>query len=98
MSAHTPGPWKVEDHTVTHSKFALRIVSNERDIDIADLNCDGTDREAKAATKADASLIAAAPEMYEALKAVVEQLRVAKFDGPWLDHAKAAIDKAEGKP
>lgn len=63
MSTHTPGPWSVEDLTETHSKFVMRVVATDVDIDVAELNCEGSDAEAVAATRADGHLIAAAPDL-----------------------------------
>ena len=85
MSAkHTPGPWNtyVNDHrsVVVRKMFDDQTESNE----IARC-CSGF---------ADARLIAAAPDLLEALKAVV---RVADRKTDEFDAARAAIARAEGK-
>lgn len=79
-SKHTPGPWKVE-HLGTFSPrdgeglvvrtrdhLHLRIVSQEVDVDVADLNCDENDDEAVEATYADANLISQAPALVDVLE------------------------------
>lgn len=91
MSAHTPGPWHIATAITTEDTIGAIAVVRRSIFAVFSPAARGD-------ADSDARLIAAAPEMLEALKAVVEQLRVAKFDGPWLDHAKAAIAKAEVKP
>lgn len=73
-AAHTEGPWMVEDHGTMHPRDAegllvrtvdhlfLRVVSTVVDIDVADLHCDADDEEAVETTRADAALVAAAPD------------------------------------
>ena len=56
MSKHTPGPWQVEDYTINRTMRAI-----------------GTNKctVAGAYAEADARLIAAAPDLLEALRALV---------------------------
>jgi hypothetical protein len=62
---HTPGPWEIRtDNDGTH------IVGGDRFYDIAKVVIESTDTAAHYETQANARLIAAAPEMYEALKAI----------------------------
>jgi len=72
MSAHTPGPWFAHD---THEAKACRYISTRSDRD----NCGDVavlyrshpaDSVANERDEANARLIAAAPEMYEAMKEI----------------------------
>lgn len=104
MSKHTPGPW--QSYETVHG--AIAITTSEADPD--ELNpgkivarcgletCAGgwahdeTD-------EANARLIAAAPDLLEACKAVVAYEANPDNTKPWhviLDHLTMAIDKAEG--
>lgn len=86
MSKHTPGPWHVRGN---------KIVIDVMDFSIAEIKDFGV------ATIPNARLIAAAPDLLEALSKLVEI-----EDGPgmavigWsdaMDAARAAIDKAKGE-
>lgn len=95
MSKHTPGPWRVVGTTVQAGEY--RAQSHAIIADCSDFNLDKKEREANA------HLIAAAPEMLEALKDIVSTLfqecqpdrgdLFSKID----DIARPAIAKAEGK-
>jgi hypothetical protein len=80
MSTHTPGPW-----TVTHDKKHGQQRISANDVPIA-------------VTKVDtnARLIAAAPELLKALKALVEPLSLDDVRIEDWQNARAAIAKAEG--
>jgi hypothetical protein len=66
--------------------------SNGRCIDIADPRNRKTDEE----DLANARLIAAAPEMYEALKYLLHNESI--HSDEWLEKTRAALRKAEGQP
>lgn len=93
---HTPGPWRVEG-MLTHRVKPGHIIShglNEYRDGPAGYVCDtlGT-------TFWDARLIAAAPELLEALRGLVAYVdeNVAQADvGPHIDRALDAISKATG--
>lgn len=80
---HTPAPWRAEKGSVkaiSHGKwFTVALVDKKR------FTNDGR--------KANASLIAAAPDMLEALKIISDQCERA---GLMAQVARAAIAKAEG--
>lgn len=91
---HTPGPWSVSEEWdgtsikagqfhVTHTIQSCGFHSEEED---------------KAVTQANARLIAAAPELLEALRALAEEafanMRGGRQD--LIDDARAAIAKATG--
>lgn len=81
MSAHTPGPWKVEkgrDRTHPYS-----VTGDEFDL-------------ARCVTVDDAALIAAAPDLLDALREVMSTYAATTMDAQVRDRAIAAIAKAEG--
>lgn len=81
MSEHTPGPWKIR----AYKDRGFAIDFNEDQEQIVDFVYE----------EADAHLIAAAPDLLEALEAVV---RVADRATVEFDMARAAIAKARGEP
>lgn len=98
MSAHTPGPWGIEQTDDTNwigfmrphdRKVELIVCTTARDFTLKD--------EAREENDANARLIAAAPELLEAAMAFI-----APFDGIEVVHdgdiakARAAIAKATG--
>lgn len=99
MSEHTPGPWHLDvlAHTITDTgnydnRWIVRGNNHER---IADMFEEGDEADANA------NLIAAAPEMLEALKVFMDyndQGGPLSFntDAMWAQ-ARAAIAKAEGR-
>jgi hypothetical protein len=90
---HTPGPWRDE-----MGAFGIQILAYDPEgetIRLADMPADETDDE----TQANARLIAAAPELLEALRLIA---RSDGFkDGTWVGElqeiARKAIAKAEGR-
>ncbi len=97
MSKHTPGPWNTLPEEVDKTYIRVRgtrlgcryKVANVMTPDYVCVH----PREAEE-TRANARLIAAAPDLLEALKAVV---RVADRKTDEFDAARAAIKKAEGQ-
>jgi len=91
MSAHTAGPWAIDWNVsridVFSSDAATLIATIRRSTP-----SDGIDADARA----NARLIAAAPELLEALRDLAESVRAAGITGPYLDAADAAIAKATG--
>ena len=86
-SKHTPGPWSVEHDFMDESAFA--ILSD----DCVVATAWGNDH-----VDANAHLIAAAPDMLEALRGVVDTCRADCPAGlPALSDARAALAKAEGR-
>ena len=88
---HTKGPWRIsDDHFIVADK-------GEKYQNICRLN--GMDRHE--ASEANAMLIAAAPELLEALKAVESWMDDLQSINPFtqnlLDNVRSAIAKAEGK-
>jgi hypothetical protein len=90
MSKHTPGPWVAKDDGV-----GPYIMAGEIDIAMAvgPFSYDYMELE----VNANARLIAAAPELFEALQRCAALLsRYPKHDDAWRQ-ARAAIAKAEGR-
>ena len=91
----TPGPWTVG------GKFGTRVLVGENVLsDMWNIPGPGGVDEGKA----NAHLIAAAPDMYEALEAAILEYgkpggpwNVPSSPGTWIDKAKAAIVKARGE-
>jgi hypothetical protein len=92
MARHTPGPWKIDG--VKDDPERNVIIRDATGWQVALTRHFGV-----LETVANAKLIAAAPEMLEALEAAISF--VAEFSGPKTDKLKtkitAAIAKAEGK-
>jgi hypothetical protein len=92
MSAHTPGPWRLTDER------GSRWVQSE----IEDVVCRVFSSGGKARYEADSRLIAAAPDLLAALRAIVQSLADQDDEG-LIEHAepmiaaRAAIARAEGR-
>ncbi len=100
MTAHTPGPWSTR-----YEHFAYTVFAEDQPGGIAIVACYPAEEE-----EADARLIAAAPDLLEALKAIRAAIQRAHAEtesggdgGPlaqvsvsFLDGAVNAIRKAEG--
>lgn len=86
MSAHTPGPWTHEVHELSSGYSAIVYDANG-------YRLGGFDH----LTEADARLIAAAPEMLDALKRAVIEMEMwcPVHAAAEIKIAKAAIAKAE---
>lgn len=86
----TPGPWKVDNR----SKSELRVITDYPDETfIADLCLSGAPEDEIEQVRANARLIAAAPELLAALKQLVND----NLNQANCDIAEAAIAKAEGR-
>ena len=87
---HTPGPWEISDRPRKSSsgKFMYRVDGPEILFDYEDWGY----------TKESASLIAAAPELLEALKAILSDGLHCDVVPHLHEKARAAIAKAEGEP
>lgn len=86
MSKHTPGPWLVDG-------VEIRATDSHESESICEMSPGFSD--------ADASLIAATPDLLKALEAAVsdyDQIAAApdEMNLDWVDDARAAIAKAKG--
>jgi hypothetical protein len=88
----TPGPWRTESRG---GSYPVSVVSSDRPDKIVGPFCGGSTPE----DTANAHLIAAAPDLYEALDALVSprhgHSNLCKC--PWCN-ARAALAKARGEP
>lgn len=103
MTKITPGPWQHIPSELNPKKHSYAITDSIGTNLIADVyrkrHWDGRkNTDAPEVTEANAKLLAAAPELLEALKGCVTALKtVASFGGtkPFIDRAMLAIEKAE---
>ena len=102
MSAnkHTPGPWLRDDRSGLDCD--VRAASGRKVAlcwGLASNNATNYRADYRAECDANAHLIAAAPELLEALQEMVSLVEVViPFDGPQQRKARAAIAKATGEP
>lgn len=111
ITKHTPGPWIVSSHP-TANTYNLEIKHNDNLVAVAACQTWGYGATAtRLEAQANARLIAAAPELLEALRACEEELRLwanginhrnmnkAKVSAKYgaIGLARTAIAKAEGK-
>ena len=93
----TPGPWKwgIEDDTISQSIYVSKVEDGKADADICCLSCNNYSADSE---RYDAALIAAAPEMLEALIELTN-IHPANITGmiSWWDKAYQIIEKATGK-
>ena len=94
MSKHTPGPWEIEDHY----HFSYRWISGPEHSQFAQVVWCMEDEDRSPSCEANAYLIAAAPDLLEALQNL---LKVHEGEGGTQNHAgdiaRAAIAKAKGE-
>ena len=100
---HTPGPWSVYDqrHLFTNHEGSARLIAGN--IWIACVHGSHVGPQSKEEADANISLIAAAPELLEALESLIANVYSCACTMPtkeereaW-DKADAAIAKAEGE-
>ena len=102
MSKFTPGPWIISDEYQRPATHSTWIEISTHDSGLPIVSCRFSNQEANA------HLIAAAPDMYEALTALLLTVGFAISDGTWkldvgsdpdlvIKRASMALLKAEGK-
>lgn len=92
MSKHTPGPWRLNDNTKYWKTNIFSITVRKHGVSsstVANIPARATIPVSEA--WANARLIAAAPDLLEAVKAALSD------DQPYIEKCKAAIAKATGK-
>jgi len=105
-ATHTPGPWDHNDTLLTTNN--LIEIFNDRDLMGEEPIADVYSYENADKAKANARLIAAAPELLEALGEIRECLAawmeiadpedMRQYDTDAINKANAAIEKATGEP
>ena len=98
---HTPGPWEVRIPFSTAARFPAYIVSSEpNERFIAAMYGSGGDYDKRLEAAQNARLIAAAPDLLEALQALTHSLDYADLlhddQRKAFKHARAAVAKAGG--
>jgi len=88
--SYTPGPWTVDGVDNGPGERHLHIGAEGRILSLASMNPTHID------TRANAALIAAAPDLYEALKAAVAHYEAIGITQPWFPQARAALASATG--
>jgi hypothetical protein len=107
-AAHTPGPWSYRPFE--HDDWGIvrgpdgYVVANAQSNRVSDEEKDDARWHRTDPYEANARLIAAAPELLQALKALLEIVEKTKWGQPWpgrphaeCDRARAAIAKATGE-
>jgi hypothetical protein len=97
MKQHTPHPWKIVPCSNPHEAFAIE--SNGKTICwVANTYDEKRDREViTAEDRANARLIATAPEMLDVLEWAVETADSEQYEASWYASARVAIAKAKGE-
>jgi hypothetical protein len=95
MSAHTKGPWQV--HSEYNPWVVIGNIGTYGFDSICDCDQDSHSKLSNEEAKANARLIAAAPELLEALKDLLSRSEHDEYYASESDAAEAAIAKAEGR-
>jgi len=98
---HTPGPWEASaTKRITQARYVGKRIENGK----TSMICDLTDSSFQSHAEANAALIAAAPDLLEALKLAQATIaRLVTYHGPFnstqgtQDVVATAIAKAEGR-
>ena len=101
MSAHTRGPWQAlpEESDKDYLRIrGTRLGGRYKIANVSALKYEGVDPREAAETQANARLICAAPDLFEALIAMVDRWEpdTSGTDRVMHDSARAAIAKARG--
>jgi hypothetical protein len=93
---HTPGPWEVIEHSWSETSIFYGKDKRIARLTIYDVAAENTQQSLKKEMDANARLIAAAPELLEALTGIIKDC---DLDLPvWrVDEAREAISKAKGE-
>ena len=103
QATHTPGPWAYEsDHT--HRQYNIRMLGHpigtkdeaKHICTVNNLPPHVLANRDPSTAEANARLIAAAPELLEALEWAVETADTEQYEADWYAAARAAIAKATG--
>lgn len=101
---HTPGPWVVGSSDFLDQWVCIDAPSGDPDLGYKSwegiamaYGCEESPRKGLIKAKANAQLIASAPELLEALEEVVQWLELGDHEGKMHSKARAAIAKAKGE-
>jgi hypothetical protein len=96
MSKHTPGPWHLDFDEAIESTYVS--ISAAKHKSLAEVVWRFATEEQSPNLEANAHLIAAAPELLEALERLVANLNEGDFiSNTRIDEARAALAKAKGE-
>ena len=93
MSKHTPGPWTYKLDKDSFVNFEITTAHDSTSIVGGCGCCDSP----WVSSEADARLIAAAPELLEALESLVQRVGGDEWFAEWAGMARVAIAKAKGE-
>lgn len=96
MSGHTPGPWEIDGLDPYNKAFGISA-RNAEGYKTPVVVWRGMGRPASEEGKANARLIAAAPDLLAALKLVADSGLFSSYDDRAWGTVNGAIDKAEGQ-
>src|SRR5574343_664792 len=89
---HTPGPWRIKMPKETICKESSEKISiRSAGIHVATIHTGGLDYHPSESAKANARLIASAPELLEACKQTIDRLEA------WLDGARVAEKQSQDR-
>jgi len=97
MSKHTPGPWLIAENGKT---FVYALGTNQTNVFWCDVQSAGSEKASDQEKQANAALIAAAPDLLEALIGALDHWPVPSSickDRPAYEAACAAVLKATGE-
>ncbi len=95
MSKHTKGPWELVIDT--NGKFHTYIIRQQNAAPYVGVEIARANPQDIVNREPNARLIAAAPDLLESLKALIEPCRHRTTDDSHIDMIEAAIAKAEGR-
>lgn len=104
MNEHTPGPWEVWENVI--SEYGIPVGPERGGVAVCDVTVANgigvVTPETREAATSNARLIAAAPDMYDALIQAVKRIELANAEGDpilsaWLPTARAALAKGKGE-
>ena len=97
MGKHTPGPWVVKRASEPEESTEFYFTSDKGVIGYWKGGRHRHTDDQWLLTEADANLIAAAPELLEALKSIVQWVEQGDYEESFLSDARAAIARARGE-
>ena len=93
---HTPGPWNFED-TLVFTREPMETVDGGTSIEFVEIaDCSSYEIHGGYDARANARLIAAAPDLLAALTALVNQTDAPEYFPTEVENARAAIARATG--
>lgn len=99
MSKHTPGPWTFDDDAGIYADgVAIAQVYGPDDFACFSPNTEDEQKQAETNCEANGHLIAAAPDLLEACRRIVDETVNTPPSLGAIECCRVAIQKAEGRP